>query len=114
MHEIALMSGILDTLQDSAAQNNITAIKRIKLIVGKFSMALPDSLEFAFEALGQGDLFGQAVLEIEEKEIQCQCPNCRTVFDIDDNYHFACPNCLSPKVEIVSGRELYIDYYEGD
>jgi hydrogenase nickel incorporation protein HypA/HybF len=114
MHEVALMSGILDTLRDSAARNNITSIKRIKLTVGKFSMALPDSLRFAFEALGQEDLFQQAVLEIEEKEVQGRCLDCQTIFDITNNYYFVCSNCSSRQIEIVSGRELCIDYYEGD
>lgn len=44
-------------------------VERIKLVVGKLSMALPDSLQFAFEAIKAGEeLFRQADLEIEEKK----------------------------------------------
>ncbi len=114
MHEITLMSSILDTLRESALQNNIKNIKQIKLVVGKFSMALPDSLLFAFEALGQDELFKGAVLDIEEKDTKCICRDCGQHFSLDNDYYFVCPNCSGHKTEIVSGRELYIDYYEGD
>ncbi len=114
MHEISLMSSILDTLRESAIQNGINNIKQIKLVVGKFSMALPDSLLFAFEALGREELFKGAVLEIEERDIKCICQDCQHPFSLDNYYNFVCPNCTGRKTEIVSGRELYIDYYEGD
>ncbi len=114
MHEVALMSSILDTLRESAVQNGISNITQIKLVVGKFSMALPDSLLFAFEALGQEELFMGAVLEIEERDINCICHDCRQSFSLDNDYYFICPNCTGHNTEIISGRELYIDYYEGD
>lgn len=115
MHELSLMTGIMDTVKQSAAQNNIMRVEKIKLVIGKLSMALPDSLQFAFDALKQDEkLFKEAVLEIEEKEISCLCSNCKQSFMVDKTYHFICPECASNKVEIVGGRELYIDFFEGE
>lgn len=115
MHEISLMANILATLRESALQNGIKNITQIKLVVGKFSMALPDSLLFAFEALGtQDELFMGAKLDIEEKDTKCICRDCHHPFTLDNEYYFICPHCSGHKVEIISGRELYIDYYEGD
>ena len=115
MHEFALIEGVLGLVRDSALQNNIRRVERIKLVVGKLSMALPDSLQFAFEAIKAGEeLFRQADLEIEEKEIVCRCGQCHQSFAVEDSVSFICPHCGSVNIEIIQGRELYIDCYEGE
>jgi len=114
VHEFSLMSSMMDTVRESAVQNNIMQVEKIKLVIGKLSMALPDSLQFAFEALKKDELFQEAVLEIEEKEITCLCSNCQQSFMVNKNYYFVCPECASNKVEIIGGRELYIDFFEGE
>ncbi|MGI6487890.1 MAG: hydrogenase maturation nickel metallochaperone HypA [Syntrophomonadaceae bacterium] len=114
MHEMALMDGVLNAVRESARDRNLSKINKIKLVVGKFSMALPDSLQFAFEVLSQEEIFAGAVLEIEERDIVCQCRGCQLQFEIDNTYRFVCPGCESRQVEIISGRELYIDCYEGE
>ena len=115
MHELSLMQSVMDIVRDSTVQNNIQRVNKVKLVVGKFSMALPDSLHFAFEAIaGVEPLFQGAVLEIEEKAIVCKCQLCQQTIEIEDSYHFVCSSCGSTQVEIIQGRELYLDYYEGD
>ena len=115
MHELSLMQSVMDIVKGSAAKNGILKVNKVKLVVGKFSMALPDSLHFAFEALsGVEPLFKGAVLEIEAKEILCQCQQCRQIDQLEGNCHFVCSSCGSTKVDIIQGRELYLDYYEGD
>lgn len=115
MHELSLMQSVMDIVKNSAIQNNINRVNKVKLVVGKFSMALPDSLHFAFEAItGVEELFKDAVLEIEIKDILCHCQQCQQTIQIEDEYHFICSICGSNKVEIIQGRELYLDYYEGD
>ncbi len=115
MHEVGLMANILDTISSSAQENNISRIREITLIVGKFTMVLPDSMLFAFEALKQNDpLYADATLTICEKNIECLCEACNKTFLVEQNHCFICPDCTSSKVKILSGRELYIDCYEGD
>ncbi len=115
MHEVGLMSNILDTLRASASENQITRIKEIHLIVGKFSAVLPDSLQFAFEALRTDDqLFENAELVIEEKELECLCNDCKQTFTLEKHYDFTCPHCSGSNVQITAGREFSIAFYEGD
>jgi hydrogenase nickel incorporation protein HypA/HybF len=115
MHEFSLIESVLEKVRDSARQNNIKKINRVKLVVGKLSMALPDSMQFAFDAIaGTEELFRDAVLEIEEREPVCNCPQCRQPFPMADSYSFFCPRCGSTGIEIIQGRELYLDYYEGE
>ncbi|MEN6460565.1 MAG: hydrogenase maturation nickel metallochaperone HypA [Syntrophomonas sp.] len=114
MHELALIESVLTMVKENAQTNNIKKITIIKLVVGKFSMAVPESLQFAFEAFKDEEMFAEAVLEIKETPIICQCKACGHEFEVDDTYRFKCSQCGDSSIEIISGRELYVDYYEGE
>jgi len=114
MHELSIIQSVVDTVRDSALQNGIMRVNKVKLVIGKMTMALPDSLQFAFEAIIIDEMFENAVLEIEERDITCECSSCQHRFSVDDAYRFICPNCGHDQVDIIGGRELYIDYFEGD
>ena len=114
MHELSLMENVMAIIQENAQQNNINRVSKVKIILGQLSMAVPDSLQFAFTVLSEDPLFKGSVLEIEERPIVCFCNICQRSFTPPDSYSFLCPDCNNYQVEIVSGRELYLDYYEGE
>ncbi|ADI01167.1 MAG TPA: hydrogenase maturation nickel metallochaperone HypA [Syntrophothermus lipocalidus] len=115
MHELALMEGIIAAVQESAAAHNITRITKIKIVVGKLTMALPESLSFAFDVLvADDDLWKDAKLEIEEKDVECRCRACGRCFGGLPLGVFSCPECGAASVEIIHGRELLVDYFEGE
>lgn len=113
MHELSLMMGVVDLLRKSAAEENITKITKVMLVVGDMTMAVPDALRFAFESFKDEELFQDAVLEIRKEPVRGECKDCHHNFDIKD-FEFLCPSCSSSNVRVASGRELYIDYYEGE
>jgi len=115
VHELSIMEGVLNMIRESAVQHNISKVNRLKLVIGKLTMVLPDSLQFSFQALSsQEELFRDAVLEIEQKEIVIKCNSCQQQVTLEDGYCFVCPECGANSVEIISGRELYLDNYEGE
>lgn len=115
VHELSIMEGVLNMVRESAEQHNIRKVNSLKLVIGKLTMVLPDSLQFSFQALSnQEELFRDAVLEIEQKDIVVLCNGCKQHFTLEDGYCFVCPECGANSVEIVSGRELFLDNYEGE
>lgn len=114
MHEISLMQDVMDTLRESAIQHGINRITVVKLVIGKMTMVLPDSLFFAFEALKQDQLFSDARLLIDEREAVCGCQQCNNETPLLNFQNFTCPVCGSSQIEIISGTELHIEYFEGE
>lgn len=115
MHELSLVTGMLDMVRNSAEENCINKVNRINLVVGKLSMVMIDSLQFCFEALrDQEPLFQGTELIIEERDAILLCQECGTKFILKSNYSFLCPDCGHANAEMISGRELYVDSYEGD
>ncbi len=109
------MTEIMDVLAQSAQENHLQGITRVKLVVGQMTMALPDALQFAFAALKSEPLFQpDARLEIEERPTNGRCTSCGHTFTVEDNYSFICPVCGKLTVDIISGRELYIAHYEAE
>jgi len=114
MHELSIMQGVLDMVRDSAVQNGINRINKLKLVIGSLTMIMPDSLRFAFEVLSHDEMFREADLQIEEVAAIIKCQACNGDTAQEDAYCYVCSACGSNQVEVVKGREMYLDYYEGD
>lgn len=113
MHEFSLIQSVLNMVEEKAKDFGLVRVTKVKLVVGKMTMAMPDALQFAFRALGQGTLAEGAELEIEEREVRLHCPTCELEF-CPDLPRLTCPRCGHPTPKIVQGRELYLDYFEGE
>lgn len=113
MHELAITQGILEIAEREAAKHHSGRITRIKLQIGEFTGVVKEALEFSFEVVRQGTLAEHAQLEIEVVKLRKRCPSCEKVFESKDQFDFFCPQCNAP-AQIISGREMQIEYIELD
>ncbi|SFR13632.1 hydrogenase maturation nickel metallochaperone HypA [Desulfoscipio geothermicus] len=113
MHELSLIQELLDMVKQSAIENGITRVDRVRLVVGESYGALPEALAFAFEVLAEGTVCHGAALDIVDSPLLFKCRECGTEFKPGE-YSYRCPDCSASNAEPVGGRELYVDYYEGD
>lgn len=111
MHEMALAQGILDVALSTASQHDALKIGRIKLLVGEMTNVEPESLRFCFKALSAGSIAENAAVEIEVTPLIGRCRQCASEFSVA-GFYFVCSECQSSSVEILSGRELTIEYLE--
>ena len=110
---MAITQGILEIAEREAAKHNSSRITRIKLQIGEFTGVAKEALEFSFEVIKQGTLAEDAQLEIEVIKLRKRCPGCDEVFESKDQFDFFCPQCNAP-AEIISGREMQIEYIDLD
>ena len=113
MHEMGIISGVLDAVNASAREAGATKVLVVSLRVGVMTEAIPDALQFAFEALGEGTLCEGATLDIQMVEPTSLCLECANEFT-HDRFHRACPACGSYETALLSGRELEIASIEVD
>ncbi|MGE5372376.1 MAG: hydrogenase maturation nickel metallochaperone HypA [Solirubrobacterales bacterium] len=114
MHEMSLMQSVLDTVRADACERGMSRVIKVSLVIGEMSMALPDSLRFAFDVLTEDELFRGSALEIEQRPLILHCRKCEAQSKASNHYLFTCASCGSGEVDIIGGRELYIDSYEGE
>jgi len=113
MHELSITQSLLDIIIQEVNKNSISRVTSVKLKVGKFTSIEPSCLTFYFELLSKDTPAEGADLRIESVSIKGKCQNCQEVFETND-FLFVCPVCLSQNIEIINGRELYIEEIEGD
>lgn len=113
MHELGIMTGVMDVVQKSATQAHATKVLKVSLSVGEMTEAIQDALEFAWEVLTEGTVCEGAELDITMVPPKSRCLECGNEFE-HDRFHMCCPKCDSPATELIAGRELQIDSIEVD
>ncbi|WP_416825328.1 hydrogenase maturation nickel metallochaperone HypA [Ectobacillus polymachus] len=115
MHEMSLMGDILQLVQEDAAKRGIVQIKKIELIVGEISNAMPDALEMAFEIFRDQNpyLFKEtAQLMIHTEEAKAECVICGLTYHPTQKIAL-CPNCNIPSGKVLAGETFQVLSYEG-
>lgn len=111
MHEVGIMTGVLEAVEKSARAAGADRVLKISLSVGVMTEAIEDSLRFAFEVLSERTMCKGAELDITMVSPRSVCNECGYEYD-HDRYHVACPQCGSGLTHIVAGKELQIDSIE--
>ena len=113
MHEMSIVSGVLDAVTASATQAGATRVLSISLSIGDMTQVVDEALEFAFEALTEGTMCEGAELVVNRVHPRSVCLDCDEEFE-HDQFHRSCPNCGSYATQLIAGRELQIDSIEVD
>ncbi len=111
MHEQSIVESMLALALDNAQKADATRIVRIYLVVGELSGVMDDAVDFYFGFLSRGTIAAGATLMFQHVPAELRCRNCGTVFT-PEPASLQCPKCHEQNVEIVAGRELYIDSME--
>ncbi|MGO9422460.1 hydrogenase maturation nickel metallochaperone HypA [Roseiarcus sp.] len=113
MHEMTVAHGLLTILEERAKAHGIARITRIRLKIGRLRGLETRQLRAAFEVLAEGAIAEGAPLDIEEVAARARCNACGTEWGLPD-YRFECPKCQSADAEILAGRELHIESFDGE
>lgn len=111
MHELGLMTGIMDAVLQTAQNAGADKVTEIKLTVGEMTEVVEEALVFAFEALSEGTMCEGAKLDLTIVHPRSRCLECGAEYD-HDRFHVRCPECDSPFTELLQGREMQIDSIE--
>lgn len=113
MHELGIITGVMDAVETSARQAGATRVLKVNLSVGEMTEAIEDALQFAFEALSEQTMCEGATLDITMVKPRSHCFECGADYE-HDRFHMLCPECGSFATELIAGRELQIDSIEVD
>jgi hydrogenase nickel incorporation protein HypA/HybF len=108
MHEMGIAVRVVE-IAISAIPPDIedARIERINMRIGRLTAVVPESLHFCFNIARADTPLARASLVIEETPIVVECNECGAETTID-RPPFACSECGSGLVTVVSGRELEV------
>lgn len=113
MHELGIMTGVMESVQQAAQNAGAQRVTRITLEVGVMTEAVEDALRFAFEALSENTMCEGAEFEVNMIEPVSVCLECGKEFT-HDRFHVICPECGSGFTQLTAGKELRIESIEVD
>jgi hydrogenase nickel incorporation protein HypA/HybF len=111
MHEASITDSLLSLALEKASEAEAKRITRINLVVGELSGVVGDCVQFYFDVLSKNTLADGAVLAFETRPTRLRCRKCEKEFT-PLNHDWTCPDCHEMSMEIVSGRECYMESIE--
>jgi hydrogenase nickel incorporation protein HypA/HybF len=113
MHEFSITESLLDLALQKAGEAEARKITRINLVLGDMSGVVGECVQFYFDALSRDTIAAGAQLAFESRPTKLRCHKCQSVFEPRD-HDWTCPGCREMAIDIVSGRECYMDSIEVD
>ncbi len=111
MHELAITQNLLNTVLDEAKAAKANKVTRINLVVGELSGVVSDCVQFYFDIMKKDTTAKEATIDFKPVPAQLRCRDCGTDFQPADSL-WVCPNCGSYSIEIIGGRDCYIESIE--
>ena len=113
MHELSVISNILDIILEYGEKNHASKISKVNLSIGELSDIVPRWAQLYFDLVSQDTIASKAELVVEKIPVRIRCTLCGTETQLEKkDFRFLCGECESEKVEILSGRELRISSIE--
>lgn len=108
MHELPVTESILEITLRHAANADANRIITVHLVIGQLASIVDDSVQFYWDILTVGTPAEGAKLIFHRIETRLCCTDCKLQY-IPTDSDFSCPDCGSLKVEIIAGKEFYVD-----
>lgn len=107
MHEMSIVSGVLDIAENEARAAGAKVINTVEIEVGRLAGVEIEALEFCFEVARRGTMAASARLIVHDIPGRGYCPECDQDVDVDF-FMAVCPECEQAMVDIRQGRELKV------
>ena len=108
MHEVALAQAVWRQVAAEMKRRPQARCLAVNLLVGRFSGADPESLQFVLGLLARESAWPEAAVRIRTEPIALKCRACAREFEPPE-LDLACPACKSVDVEVLRGKDVYLE-----
>ena len=111
MHELAITQSMFDIVLKQAEQAQAKKVTGINLVIGEMTGVVAESVQFYLDFLTKGTVAEGALVTLKMVPPKAQCRNCKQTFELK-GFDWTCPGCKSNGVEIIAGKELFVESIE--
>ena len=111
MHELSITQNMLDLVLEQADKADAKVVGKINLVLGEMTGVVDRAVQFYFDFLSQGTLAEGATLSFKVIPTTARCRNCGKDFRLGE-FDWTCPHCKDNNIEIVGGKELFVESIE--
>jgi len=120
MHELGIAKELFRIIDNKAKEHSLKKVNKIKIKIGIASGIEKDFLRHSLlDHTLPGTIASTAEIEFEDDGIKIICNDCKTEVKIDKKEEmpadiFSCSKCGNIRLEIVSGKNVYVESIEGE
>ena len=113
MHEFSIGEGLVQGVLKEMARLDPPPCRlvRVRVVMGRLHQIVPDYLTQAFEILTRDTPAQGADLDLVISPIVGRCTECGWEGELEPPF-FRCGSCEAPHIEVLKGKELYLDRLE--
>lgn len=112
MHELSLVSSVVDTCVASLAAYPGARVKEVRLRIGALAAVEEESLQFCYGVATEGTQLAGSTLVVRHVPVIVDCARCHERQELPSLQSFRCPQCGEVARQIVQGREMEIEDME--
>ncbi|MCX8161025.1 MAG: hydrogenase maturation nickel metallochaperone HypA [Candidatus Saccharicenans sp.] len=116
MHELSIVADLFTIIEEKASQAKASRVTKVRVLIGELSGVVPELFRSAFNSYKKGTIADRARLEIKITKVKFRCQSCGREIRTRDisapDFSHSCPFCGSKEVELISGRDLYLEKLE--
>jgi len=112
MHELSIVSSIVDSVTESVSAYPGARVVEVRLKIGELSAVIEDSLQFCYGIATEGTPLAGSRLVVKILPVLVHCGACGSEGKLDSLQSFRCPICDQPLTDMRQGRELELDSIE--
>jgi hydrogenase nickel incorporation protein HypA/HybF len=114
MHELSIVSSVVDSVTETLAAYPGARVKEVRLRVGALAAVIEDSLQFCYGIATEGTELEGSTLVVHIVPVLMHCEPCAQEVELEGLQSFRCPRCGEPVSDLRQGRELEIESIEID
>lgn len=111
MHELAMVRSLYIVIADKIKEYGVNKVTQVKLVVGELTGVEDTTMKLCFEMYVEGTPLEGASLVIDHVPVKVRCRACGHEYETKIPFS-ECAVCGNRNVQILSGKELYIDSLE--
>jgi hydrogenase nickel incorporation protein HypA/HybF len=113
MHEWSICQHMVNAAQDELKKLSRPGARLLcmRVKIGDLHAIVDENLRMAYQALTEHTPLAGSVLELIHIPIEARCKTCGKTCGVQNSF-FVCAHCGSVSLEVVSGRELFIENLE--
>ena len=111
MHELAITQSMLDIVLEQAKKAEAKKVSRINLVIGEMTGVVNECIQFYIGFLSKGTVAEGAELSLTMVPGTVRCHSCDKLFEPKE-FDWTCPYCQGQDVEIIGGKELFVESIE--
>jgi hydrogenase nickel incorporation protein HypA/HybF len=111
MHELSIVESLLDLVLEHAEKAEAEKVVAVNLVVGELSGVVDEAVEFYWDFLTKETIAKDARIIFRHVPASLKCRKCGEVF-LSSEHGYVCPKCGEQQVDIIAGRELFVESLE--